>query len=180
MEAEVRELKDMREHWIHWREEWQQKLLQNEVRYLRGLADLQASYDARSAKMDENYRTLADNQHADFEASLRRATDELAAAFLGRPREDAARVRVASFIMSFGLRAEGVRICSVRRCPLEYRSVSPERARRRLNSTTTAFSDRFRGSEEYVRERQRFYLQWFAVAQTCWISGVVVVSFSDC
>src|SRR5207253_10775029 len=58
-------------------EEWQQKLFQNEIHYLRGLADLQASLDVRVARVDDNYRTALNRQHSHFESALRQATDEL-------------------------------------------------------------------------------------------------------
>ena len=158
LEAEVRELKDMREHWIHWREEWQQKLLQNEVRYLRGLADLQASYDARSAKMDENYRTLADNHHAGFEASLRRATDELQQRFW----EDLEKMRREyESIIHNELRIarqKAFASAAVAAAPSNIAPSSSGTGEAPIELDYNRFSDRFRGSEEYVRDRQRFYL----------------------
>ena len=37
------ELKDIRNHWAEWRAEWERKLQQNEIQFLRSVADLQGA-----------------------------------------------------------------------------------------------------------------------------------------
>ena len=40
------ELKDIRNHWADWRAEWERKLQQNEIQFLRSVADLQGALSA--------------------------------------------------------------------------------------------------------------------------------------
>jgi len=64
------ELTDIRNHWAEWRFEWENKLAQNEVQFLRSVADLQAGYQHRGDLMDANYRDVVRAQHRDFEGAL--------------------------------------------------------------------------------------------------------------
>ncbi|MBC7928459.1 MAG: methyltransferase domain-containing protein [Bryobacteraceae bacterium] len=155
--CEVKELVDIRAHWVHWREEWQQKLFQNEVYYLRGLSELQALLDVRLSKLDEGYRQSLQLQHSEYERALRTATDELQRKFW----EDLQKVR---------LEYEAVIHQELRlirqRAPRSHESAQPVAPSSPASSATPAmdyqrFAARFRGSEEYVRDRQKFYLPWF-------------------
>ncbi len=162
LRAEAGELKDVRAHWVHWREEWQHKLFQNEVHYLRGLADLQASLDVRVAKMDAGYPDSVQLQHNEYEAALRRAIDELQSKFwadLERIRREyetlihnELRVLRQKAFASGAASAETLAVSA----PAVAAAVEPP-----LEIDYNRFSDRFRGSEEYVRERQQSYLPHF-------------------
>jgi hypothetical protein len=46
--GEVRELKDIRSHWAEWRQGWEHKLVVNETKLLRGLAELNAAFQHRT------------------------------------------------------------------------------------------------------------------------------------
>ena len=46
------ELKDIRNHWADWRAEWERKLQQNEIQFLRSVADLQGAFQHRVTVMD--------------------------------------------------------------------------------------------------------------------------------
>jgi len=50
------ELVDIRNHWADWRFDWEKKLAQNEMQFLRSVADLQAGFQHRGDLMDANYR----------------------------------------------------------------------------------------------------------------------------
>ena len=49
-------MEDMRAHWAEWRVGWEQKLAQNEIQFLRSVADLQSAFSYRADLMDSNYR----------------------------------------------------------------------------------------------------------------------------
>ena len=69
---EARELKDIRSHWAAWRPDWERKLLENEARFLRSVAELQAAFQHRVTLLDETNRERLLAQHAQFEAAVRR------------------------------------------------------------------------------------------------------------
>ena len=66
------ELKDIRNHWADWRFEWERKLQQNEIQFLRSVADLQGGFQHRATLMDANYRDAMRGQHAEFTGALER------------------------------------------------------------------------------------------------------------
>jgi len=67
---EFEELKDIRNHWADWRFEWEHKLQQNEIQFLRAVADLQGAFQHRATLMDANYRDSLHAQHTEFTAAL--------------------------------------------------------------------------------------------------------------
>ncbi|HJZ95187.1 MAG TPA: hypothetical protein VKE70_01695, partial [Candidatus Solibacter sp.] len=77
LREELGELKDIREHWVEWRAEWERKLAHNEMQFLRSVADLQAGFQHRTDLMDANYRDLVRAQHRDFEGALERFSGEI-------------------------------------------------------------------------------------------------------
>jgi len=70
LRQDAAELKDIRSHWVRWREDWEQKLFKNEVQFLRSVADLQAGFQHRALLMEGNFRETAKGQHAEFKAAL--------------------------------------------------------------------------------------------------------------
>ena len=66
------EMKDIRNHWAEWRFEWEHKLAQNEIQFLRSVADLQGGFQHRATLMDANYRDAMRGQHAEFTGALER------------------------------------------------------------------------------------------------------------
>ena len=66
------ELKDIRTHWVDWRQEWEHKLVVNETKLLRGLAELNAAFQHRAGLMESYFRDQIKLQHADFEGALDR------------------------------------------------------------------------------------------------------------
>src|SRR5450756_256682 len=72
LRGELSELKDIRNHWADWRFEWEHKLQQNEVQFLRSVADLQGGFQHRVTLMDANYRDALRAQDTDFSAGLNR------------------------------------------------------------------------------------------------------------
>jgi hypothetical protein len=64
------ELKDIRNHWAEWRFEWERKLQQNEMQFLRSVADLQGGFQHLATLMDANYRDAMRVQHTEFTGAL--------------------------------------------------------------------------------------------------------------
>jgi O-antigen chain-terminating methyltransferase len=159
LRQEATELKDVRVHWMHWREEWEHKLLANEVRLLRGVADLQLGFQHRTLAMESTFRDAIKAQHSDFTA----ATEKSIADIQRRIWDDMERIR-----------AEYERLIHTELRLIRQRAMShPEQiasaAQPATHPSNTAlafdyarFADRFRGSEEYVRNKQSFYVPRFA------------------
>jgi O-antigen chain-terminating methyltransferase len=66
------EMRDMRTHWAAWRVEWERKLAQNEMQFLRSVADLQGGFQHRVTLMEASHRDSMRGQNADFHAALER------------------------------------------------------------------------------------------------------------
>lgn len=165
------ELKDIRNHWADWRLEWERKLATNEIQFLRSVADLQAGFQHRVDLMDANHRDLMRAQHADFTGALDRGGEEIQK----RLWADMEKVRLEferlihtelHLIRQRQAPAPGPQgILSppgVETAP--GRPLSPEPGVPASGSSFdyARFAERFRGSEEYVKHGQQFYLPYFA------------------
>jgi 2-polyprenyl-3-methyl-5-hydroxy-6-metoxy-1,4-benzoquinol methylase len=153
------ELGDMRSHWAEWRAGWERKLTDSEVKLLRNAAELQAAFQHRTALMEANFREAASARHAAFEAALEASGNALEKRFwadLEKIRLDYERLIHAELRL---LRQRSQAAPAGNGGP-----AGPERpaAPAAPALDALAFAARFRGSEESVRERQRFYLPYFA------------------
>lgn len=184
--AEARRLRDIRIHWEQWRQGWEQKLTANEIHYLRGLADLQSAFQQRVteldggfryrlgqieesgsrqlARLEENYRrlfgeaesgfrALLERQHAEFTGALARMGTDIQKRFW----DDLEKVRAEyERLIHNELRTVRQRLAvAVRPAP-----AAPV-VRRELSIDPVRFTERFRGSEEHVKQSQRFYVERF-------------------
>ncbi len=70
-------MKDIRDHWAEWRADWEHKLQQNEIQFLRSVADLQGSFQHRVSVIDASFRELMRGQHTEFMAALERHGAEI-------------------------------------------------------------------------------------------------------
>lgn len=148
------EMKDMRAHWAEWRLGWEHKLAQNEVQFLRSVADLQSASSYRADLMDANYRDALRAQHADFTAALGRASLDIRnqlVADMERVKLDYERLIHTELRLIRQRAAPAVWTPPVAAgpadaAPLDY----------------TRFAERFRGPEERVKAGQRIYLDRFA------------------
>ena len=156
LEAEARELRDVRAHWAQWRQEWEAKLSNNEILFLRNLAESQAAFQHRAALLEEAYRDLAKTQHAEFEKALSLGTLELQK----RMWDDFLRMR-ADYDAVIHRELRTLRQRGVAAAPGA--PVSGETPSAPIAPVDwLAFAERFRGSEEHVREEQRMYAERFA------------------
>jgi 2-polyprenyl-3-methyl-5-hydroxy-6-metoxy-1,4-benzoquinol methylase len=162
-------LRDLRDHWMEWRGEWERKLAHTEIQFLRSLADLQGAAQQRSSAMETTWRGLLLAQNKAFEMELQRASAEIQQ----RMWADMERFRVEyERIIHSELRTVRQRwdlILTQRRRDEEKTN---EEAPLRLSDSASnhrpllfdyaRFAEKFRGPEEYVRAGQKIYLPYFA------------------
>ncbi|HXS98954.1 MAG TPA: class I SAM-dependent methyltransferase [Candidatus Limnocylindrales bacterium] len=144
------ELKDIRDHWAAWRADWERKLEQNEVQFLRSVADLQTASQYRATLMEGNFREIASAQHRDFTAALERNSQDVQKrlwADLEKIRREYERLIFAE-LKTIRQRAQ------IAPAP----AAAPEAGE---PIDYPQFQERFRGPEEYVRRNQQFYLPYF-------------------
>lgn len=154
IQEEARELRDIRDHWAEWRTGWEQKLAQTEIHFLRSLAELQAAFQHRVTLMDANYREQVKAQHADFVREMERGSEEIQQRFWGefervRLQYEAviySELRLLRQKASLARTVEQV----IERAPVEFANVDGLK-----------FAERFRGSEEAIRARQKLYAERF-------------------
>ena len=157
LREEIEALKDIRSHWADWRSEWEHKLAQNEIQFLRSVADLQGGFQHRVTLMDANYRDALRAQHTEFHAAL----DRYGIDIQKRLWDDLERIRLEyEQIIHAELRTVRQR-AEIRESqrPAEG-AVRPEPTP--LPFDYGKFAEKFRGPEEYVKQGQRLYLPHFA------------------
>lgn len=160
---ELREQKDIRSHWREWRLGWEEKVARNEIQFLRGLADLRAAYDHRVAQIEANFRDLVRSQHADFEGALNRSTLDIQKKLW----DDFARIREEyERLIHSELRVLRQRVSAWREEAAPPGGGSPGPGQSVPALDYLRFADRFRGSEEYVRTKQQFYVEEFRGCQS--------------
>lgn len=160
LQGEARELKDIRSHWVHWRAEWEKKLFENEVHFLKSVSELQSLFELRLTTTDANYRDSVKQQHTEFTGSIAKAVDEVHARFWA----DMERVRLEyERLIHNELRVIRQKAFASAAPAI---SSSTAAASEQIDFDYSRFADRFRGTEEYVRERQRFYVPFFARCQS--------------
>jgi len=172
LEQLAEEVHDVRSHWAQWRLDWERKLAENEVQFLRSAADLQSGFQHRTTMMDANYRDTVHAIHTEFTAGLAHSAVEIQQriwADLERIRLEYERL-IHSELRTIRQRAE------IRPLPdgrgSERSSDRPSRDRDSPLASEGAifdygrFAERFRGSEEYVKAGQQFYLPHFRGCQS--------------
>jgi 2-polyprenyl-3-methyl-5-hydroxy-6-metoxy-1,4-benzoquinol methylase len=155
--AVAEDLKDIRDHWAEWRFEWEHKLAQNEIQFLRSVADLQGSSQHRATLMDANYREAMRGQHTEFTGALERFSLDIQQrlwADLERIRLEYERL-IYSELKTIRQRAavSGAAVADTPRG--EAAAIAP------LGFDYGRFAERFRGTEEYVKAGQQIYLPHF-------------------
>ena len=160
------ELKDLRDHWAQWRAGWEQKLTHTEIHFLRSVSELQAAFQHRVTLMDANYREqmkaqhaeferAMERQHAGFERTVARQSEEIQQRFW----DEVVRARAEyERLIHSELRLVRQRASLGRAVEQVAQSAPPEFA----NVDWLKFAEKFRGSEDDIRARQRMYASRFA------------------
>jgi O-antigen chain-terminating methyltransferase len=151
---EARELKDIRNHWAEWHTGWEQKLTHTEIQFLRNVSELQAAFQHRVTLMDANYREQVKAQHSDFVRALERQSEETHRRFwdeVVRARAEYERL-IHSELRLVRQRASLARATEQvsQNAPSDFSHVD-----------WLKFAEKFRGSEEDIRARQRMYASRF-------------------
>jgi O-antigen chain-terminating methyltransferase len=152
------ELKDIRNHWAEWRVEWEHKLAQNEMQFLRSVADLQGSFQHRATLMDANYRDAMRGQHTEFTSALERFSLDIQQrlwADLERIRLEYERL-IYSELKTIRQRAAVSGLSEARQATKD-----DGLSHMALGFDYGRFAERFRGTEEYVKAAQQIYLPHF-------------------
>jgi 2-polyprenyl-3-methyl-5-hydroxy-6-metoxy-1,4-benzoquinol methylase len=145
---EARELKDIRLHWVEWRQEWERKLVSNEAHFLRSVAELQSAFQHRVTLTDAAQRDQMKALHGNFEAAAERANNEI-------------QRRLWSDLEKIRLEYENIIHAELRlvrqKASVQFVAQAAGAASNPVVIDWLKFAEKFRGSEESVRDRQRLY-----------------------
>jgi 2-polyprenyl-3-methyl-5-hydroxy-6-metoxy-1,4-benzoquinol methylase len=173
LKQEAEELKDIRSHWSQWRQEWERKLTAAEVQFLRSVAELQGAFQHRVSLIESNLRELIksqlSSQRLDFDATLERSSLEIQQrlwADLERVRAELDNVLQKTHedferLIHTELRLIRQRAALPRTETVAASVPGPAATGSSAQFDYVRFAQRFRGSEEYIREKQKFYLPFF-------------------
>ncbi len=152
--------RDFQIHWAEWRDRWEKTLAANELQFLRSLADLQTGFSYRSTLMESNLREAIKVQHGEYLNALDRSALDVQQRLWAEMEK--VRLEYERLIHNELRVARQRMLAAVQR---DVASPAPaETAAPQLDFDYARFADRFRGSEEYVRSNQRFYLDRFRAA----------------
>ena len=144
---------DVWSHWTHWREEWERKLSINEAQFLRSVAELDAGFQHRASLMEAGFRDLTKSQHKDFSVALERSSLDIQKRLWG----DLERMRLDyERLIHAELRLLRQRAGLAPPAPAAAAAPAPE-----PSFDALWLAERFRGSQEHVRESQKFYVPFF-------------------
>ncbi len=145
-----RDFSDMRAHVATWSAEWERKVAFNEMQFLRSVAELQGAFQHRVTLIESNFRELVKSQ-------LDRANIEIQQ----RLWADLERIR-ADYEALIHTELRLIRQRAVTPVQPGIAPAQPPAAEPALAFDYGRFAERFRGSEDYVKSGQRFYLPYFA------------------
>ena len=156
LDDHAREFADIRDHWAEWRLDWERKLSENEVQFLRSVADLQSGFQHRVTLMEANFRELLSTQHAAFTGAIECSAGEVQKRFWA----DLERIRLEYERLIYSeLRTLRQRAALA---PPAHPAPPPPPTHTAPAFDYGKFAEKFRGPEEYVREAHRFYVPYFA------------------
>lgn len=155
MGAVSQEFGDTRSHWNQWREGWEQRLSSNEIHFLRSVSELQAAFQHRVTLLEQDYKELVRLQHSQFENSLQRAGDDIQK----RLWDDLDRIRTEyETIIHAEIRMLRQKAALAKE---DGRAAPAPVAAELARLDWLKFGEKFRGAEEYVKDRQRIYADRF-------------------
>jgi 2-polyprenyl-3-methyl-5-hydroxy-6-metoxy-1,4-benzoquinol methylase len=156
-------LNDIRTHWSHWRVEWEKKLANIEITFLRSVSEQLNAYQYRVTTLDASYREQMRVQHANFEAALGRSSEAIQQSLATQMEElqkrfwaDFGRIRLEyENIIHAELRA--IRQKASFAAPAPAIAVTPPAPAAFQDLDWLKFAERFRGSEAAILQRQKIY-----------------------
>lgn len=162
LKHEANHLRDLEQHWIQWRTDWEGRLATNEIQFLRSVADMQGAFQHRSTLMEANFRGIVQAQHQDYLGALDRANVDIQRrlwADLQNIRREYDRLIHDELRI---IRMRGWTTAASQPAPVP---VAVPAAPASPAFDYTRFAYRFRGTEEDVRRNQEIYKSYFADRQ---------------
>ncbi len=153
-------LRDLEQHWIQWRTDWEGRLAANEIQFLRSVADLQGAFQHRATLMESNFRGIVQAQHQDYLGALDRANVDIQKRLwtdLQNIRRDYDRL-IHDELRIIRMRGSAPAAGHAVPVPVAVAPASPV-------LDYTRFAYRFRGTEEDVRRNHEIYRPYFADRQ---------------
>jgi 2-polyprenyl-3-methyl-5-hydroxy-6-metoxy-1,4-benzoquinol methylase len=163
VQATSDELKDIRDHWIEWRGEWERKLERAEIQVLRNVSELQGAFQHRIEMADSAWREALLTQHKAFGAELRASADDIQRrlwADMERFRAEYERI-IHAELRTVRQRAQ-IASSDSGAAP----AIAPSATAHVMAFDYGKFAEKFRGPEEYVKTGQRIYLPDFSGRQS--------------
>jgi O-antigen chain-terminating methyltransferase len=154
LDPEVKELKDIRKHFVELRADWERRVTTNEIQFLRGVADFQGAFQHRSSLMEANFREIVKAQHADYLSAL----DRTNVAIQKQVWSDMQKIRAEYDRMIH----DELRVIRLRQGIAPVPVSNPASPAPTVDLDYTRFAFRFRGTEEHVRRTEEFYKPFFA------------------
>ncbi|HZU24939.1 MAG TPA: methyltransferase domain-containing protein [Bryobacteraceae bacterium] len=158
LRAEVRDalqqFGDIRTHWTAWRRGQETRITNNEITFLKSLAESHSSFQHRVTTLEAGLRDTVRTQHSDFTRALANSTLDIQK----RLWDDLDKVR-AEFeaVIHRELRVVRQRMEASGAGTLPQAGPQPGSSGA-PNIDWLRFADRFRGAEENVRRRQQQYV----------------------
>jgi len=154
--AQGREFSDIRSHWHAWREGWERKLAEDEIRFLRTVAELEAAFQHRVAELEASFRQQLQTQHSDYAKALEKSVIEIQQ----RLWSDLERVRTEyERLIHYELRMVRQYLAWLPGQLAQPASGQPPQQGPLMDRRR--FAEKFRGDEASIRERQRRYVERF-------------------
>lgn len=159
LRREAEELKDVRTHWSTWRTDFEERRNKSEIHMLRTISELQSAFHHRVTLVQESFKqseqsfwVLAKHQHSEFSETLRRGMEEMQGEYEQMLYAELKLVRQ---------RMAGLSTLA----PAPVTGSAPVAVQAPIAIDWLSFAQRFRGSEEKIREHQKMYAARFAGAE---------------
>jgi len=161
LKDESLQLRDIRARWDQWSTYWEQVNAKNEMQFLRAVADLQTGFSHRANQMESNFRDMYKAQHSDYLGAL----DRTDLAIQKKLWADLEKIRMEyDRLIHTELRLIRQRTPTAISSPATDAIEVPARGKSAANFDYARFAERFRGSEDYVRANQQFYIPYLQEA----------------
>ena len=152
----TRDMQDLRSTSEAWRAGFEERRNASEIHLLRTVSELQSAFHLRASLIDQNFRDSVRQQHDDFTVEMDRRTLDIQK----RLWQDLEKVRGEYDRL---IHTE-LRLMRQKPAALVGPAISAPAVEQPLEIDWIRFAERFRGSEERIREQQKLYIERFAGA----------------
>jgi 2-polyprenyl-3-methyl-5-hydroxy-6-metoxy-1,4-benzoquinol methylase len=156
---EAVELKDIREHWHHWRVGFEERRNAAEIHALRTISELQGAFQLRVTMLDQSVNESIRKQHAEYKTALEHSAVDIQKTLW----RDLEQIR-AEYEGLIHNELKLLRQKFAAYAPTAAHVAAPAEARPSAIDWLR-FADNFRGSEDRIREQQEKYIARFAGAE---------------